>query len=253
MYKLLTNPVIKSVRAAHRKPGSSSIVPEILGTPQLFQGISCADINAILALGSVQDFPRGSWLFTQGEPAREFFLLLSGRIRLHQVSAQGEDMLVRFIVPGATCAGIAVVANSVHGYSALSVMPTQIVAWPGSTGRELIGRYPRFALNLFAIAVQLLNCLQERCRQLTTQSVPGRIIWAVGELADTIGEKSEQGVLIDDPGIQRDLAELAGTTVYTVSRVLADLHQRGIIAKRRGHIVVRNYAKLMELRDAVEP
>jgi CRP-like cAMP-binding protein len=47
--------------------------------------------------------------------------------------------------------------------------------------------------------------------------------------------------------IQKELAELAGTTIYTVSRVLSGWEHIGIVTKSRGRVIVSDRGKLEEI------
>src|SRR6185312_10525324 len=78
-------------------------------------------------------------------------------------------------------------------------------------------RYPRAALNLFSIAVKDIVYFHEKCRLLLDEQVGVRIQWALMQLVEAFGMKTREGLLI--PNIRHtELAELAGTTIYTVSR-----------------------------------
>jgi CRP-like cAMP-binding protein len=75
-------------------------------------------------------------------------------------------------------------------------------------------------------------------------------------LARQSGRKIEAGVLIDLPLTRQDLAEMTGTTLYTVSRVLTEWEDRGLVQSKRQRVVIRSPHGLVkigeDLHDPVE-
>ena len=73
---------------------------------------------------------------------------------------------------------------------------------------------------------------------LATTPAEGRIHWAVAELARSSGRPQGKATEITDRALQADIADLATTTIYTVSRVLNRYEQSGLLTRKRGHIVI---------------
>ena len=100
-------------------------------------------------------------------------------------------------------------------------------------------RYPRIALNSLRIMARQIRIFQNRVRDLSTKRVEIRIARVVLRLAHQSGKKIDEGVLIDLPLSRQDLAEMAGTTLYTASRVLREWDKKEIIHSKRQKIVIR--------------
>jgi CRP-like cAMP-binding protein len=79
---------------------------------------------------------------------------------------------------------------------------------------------------------------RDRLRLLATASVERRISWALAYLAERVGRSQGRGTVIAEASVQRDIADLASTTIYTVNRVLGRLERRGVLTKERGRIVL---------------
>ena len=73
---------------------------------------------------------------------------------------------------------------------------------------------------------------------LATERVERRVARALLRLVGQAGTKTEGGVLIDFPLSRQDLAELTGTTLHTVSRILSSWEHKGIIESGRRRIVI---------------
>ncbi len=72
-------------------------------------------------------------------------------------------------------------------------------------------------------------------------------------LASQTGRQTEEGVLIDMPLSRQDLAEMTGTTLYTVSRILSQWEQKGYVESRREHVVIRFPHALVTVAEDLPP
>ena len=88
-------------------------------------------------------------------------------------------------------------------------------------------------------------------RQLATEKVERRIARALLRLVQQAGRRVEHGVLIDLPLSRDDIAQMTGTTLYTVSRVVSRWEGEGILDAGRQQLVIRKPHALMSLADEV--
>ena len=174
------------------------------------------------------NYPAGSWLYRQGEPARQLLFVESGLIRLSQVTASGESIFICFVKPAGVFGYFALATDGPTRASAQAVQPSRLAAWDRETAQRLLQSTPQLALNLFNIAAHDVAHFWDRARRLSTEDVGRRVECALSELVRTIGVPSANGVQIGHGIGQKELAELAGTTIFTVSRVLTKLQHQGI-------------------------
>jgi CRP-like cAMP-binding protein len=88
-----------------------------------------------------------------------------------------------------------------------------------------------------------------RLKELTTDEVGHRIAHTLLRLVTQSGRKTEDGVLVDFPISQQDIAEAAGTTLHSVSRTLSAWESAGVVTVGRRKIVVRDVKALSELAE----
>jgi CRP-like cAMP-binding protein len=200
--------------------------------------LSTADLTQVLSGASLRAVSEGVFLFRQGEPAIAMFLLESGRVRLREITADGRELLIRFVRPGEVFGDRAIIAGAEYRASAESDTPVRTYAWTTEIIVELLEKVPRLAINLFTIATQYLHYSRERYRLLATSSVDRRIRWALNELGRNFGSTHRNTTVITGRALQKDIANLADTTTYGVNRALRGYEQRGILTRKRGRIVL---------------
>ena len=208
-------------------------------------------MQQVLSRASAREIPRGAILFRQAEPAREMFLLESGRVRLNELSADGDDVLVRLVVPVELFGGRAAFAGAKYGGSARTDQASRVISWTSTTTQELLKGVPQLASNLAAIVARYLHYSRERYQLLMTGRVERRVAWALTDLSRSIGRREKIATVIQGAAIQKDVADLAGTTIYSVSRVLGELQRRGILTKERGRILLLGEEELASMAQYI--
>lgn len=205
----------------------------------LFREIDSQGIQEIVQASHVRKLPSGEYYFFEDEPADTAYVLLEGKVKLTQVTPDGQQIILGYLSPGRVFGIIAVLKKVKYPVTAEAVGQCKALAWDQKTMTKLMERYPRIALNALYIMSGQIREFQNRVRDLSTKRVETRIARAVLRLARQSGKKIDSGVLIDLPLSRQDLAEMSGTTLYTVSRILNDWEKREIVHSKRQQIVIR--------------
>lgn len=218
-----------------------------MSSSALFLGLSAQECAAIGSLARVKTYFRNETLFQQGEPVRKLVWIQTGRVKLSHVSPDGQEVLLWLKGPGQPVDLHADIPNSAHRCGARAMERCQALVWDYSSFCELAARHPQINANIAAMLAARLHELEERFCEIATHDVPARLALALLRLADTIGKRTRLGVELDLT--RQELAELTGTTLYTVSRTLSLWAQAGMVAARRKGVVLRNPDRLRAFRD----
>jgi CRP-like cAMP-binding protein len=206
----------------------------------LFQDLDADALAAVMQAAHIQSVPSGSCFFFQGDPATRFYIVLQGRVRLTQVTAEGQQVILRFITPGEGMGIVAALSGMVYPASAEALDACRALMWEGEVVAALMERYPRLALNGMRLLAQRVREFQDRLRSLATERVERRLARMVLRLARQSGHKVADGILIDLPLSRQNLAELIGTTLYTVSRILSQWEGQGLVETGRERVFIRD-------------
>ncbi|MCU1271020.1 MAG: bacterial regulatory s, crp family protein [Acidobacteriaceae bacterium] len=158
-----------------------NLTPSGIQNAALFEGLSPEDLELVVSRASLREVQQGVSLFRQEDPATEMFLLESGRVRLQEITADGRELLIRFVRPGEVFGDKAAIPGASYRASAHSDTPVRTYAWTTGTVVALLEEVPRLAINLFAVATRYLHYSRERYRLLATAPAEDRIRWAVAE------------------------------------------------------------------------
>jgi CRP-like cAMP-binding protein len=186
-------------------------------------------------------------VFREGEIAKSFFVLLHGRLKVVKVTPLGQQMIVRFVNPGDIYGIAKALRREDYPASAIAVVDSVTLIWPSEIWDRLMVTHPTFAANVMGTMGQRLQEAHTRLKELSTEEVELRVAHTLLRLIDQSGRKTEDGILVDFPITQQDIAEASGTTLHSVSRVLSAWEQAGLVRVERRKIVVRDVRGLSEL------
>jgi CRP-like cAMP-binding protein len=199
----------------------------------LFDGLSPAELEHIMAASHRRCLSDGEYYFMQGDPAELIHVLVEGRVRLSQGGEDGSQVLMRMIEAPHLFGVMGMTSGEVYPVFAQSVGDSCSLYWRKAEMMDFALLMPRMALNAMAIMASHVAEYQERFRQMATERVERRLARALLRLASQSGRKIDEGVLIDFPLSRQDLAEMCGTTLFTVSRTLSQWEKQGIVITGR--------------------
>jgi CRP-like cAMP-binding protein len=228
---------------------SAQVTADLLGRLGLFQGLDADALTAVVQAAHTRSVPSGSCFFFQDDPATQFYVLLEGRVRLTQVTAEGQQVILRFITAGEGMGIVAALGAMVYPASAEALDACRAAMWDGAAIAALMERYPRLALNGMRLLAQRVREFQDRLRELATERVERRVARMLLRLARQSGQKVAGGILIDLPLSRQNLAEMTGTTLYTVSRILSQWDAQGLVETGPERVVIRRPHGLVVIAD----
>ena len=161
-------------------------------------------------------------------------------------------MVLRLIGPRDAFGGVAAFGGTMYPITAEAVTDAMALEWPGTVMASLMERHPKLAVNALKFVAARLHELQVQYRQLAIEKVERRVARALLRLVQQSGRRVETGVLIDLPLSRDDIAQMTGTTLYTVSRIISRLEADGILEAGRQRMVIRHPDGLVKIADDLD-
>ncbi|ABD89471.1 Crp/Fnr family transcriptional regulator [Rhodopseudomonas palustris] len=225
----------------------SSLVADL----PLFAGLAAAELDAVLTDARSARVAKNAAVFRQGDEAQSFYVLLHGHVRASKTTAGGEQVVVRYVSPGETFGVAMAIGLQRYPATATAVEESVVLAWPAASWPRLVERFPQLATNTLRSVGSRLQETHTRVVEMSTQQVEQRIAHALLRLAKQAGRKVENGVEIAFPISRQDIAQMTGSTLHTVSRLLSSWESRGLIESGRQRIVLRDPHGLVLLSEQV--
>lgn len=170
-------------------------------------------------------------------------------MHLIQIAPEGQNVPLHFVHPGEPFGGGPVMGHRVYPAAAEAILPSVALRWDIASINALLDRHPQLVRNMLHVVADRFAELQDRYRELVTERVERRVARALIRLWGQYGKSTERGVLIEFPLSRQDLAELAGTTLSTVSRIVSRWESEGLLESGRGWILLCRPDALVRLAD----
>lgn len=218
----------------------------------MFEKMPEGDIDALLALAVSRRIRPGDAFFEQGGPATHFYLLINGRLKVTQVTPDGQQIIVRVVHPGDLFGFARALRRADYPGTAIGAMESLALSWPSELWPRFIDRSPHLAVSALNTIGQRLEEAHTRIREMSTQEVERRVAHTVIRLSKQAGRAEGTGIRIDFPISRQDIAEMTGTTLHTVSRIVSSWESIGLVKGGRQKLLVRDPAGLQALANALE-
>jgi CRP-like cAMP-binding protein len=226
-----------------------SIDPLTLRQVSVFQNATDEDLR-LIAQGAIErSIEDDEFFFFQGDPADYVYILISGRAKLTQMNAAGQQVNLRTINEWQMFGALgAVREHALYPASAQAIEPSTAIAIRSDYFHELMRTRPYLSFDLMKLMTSYIQEMQERYRELATEKVERRLARTLLRLTAQMGVKNADGG-IELTFTRQDLAEMSGTTLFTASRVLSEWEKRGLVESGRERVVIRNPHELVQIAE----
>ncbi len=220
----------------------------IAGLPP-FQGLAPAELDRMIGQARSVRIARDQPVFDQEQDAHSFFLLLDGHVRVVKATPDGQEVIVRYISPGELMGIAHALGRTTYPASAIAAVDCVVLAWPSHLWPEFAEAFPSFGANTYKTVGSRLQDAHTRVVEMSTEQVDQRVAHALLKLVGQTGRQTEDGLLIDFPISRQDIAEMTGTTLHTVSRLLTAWEEKGLVKSGRQKVTVVEPNRLLQLAE----
>lgn len=230
-------------------PDNPQAILNYLQTIELFKGLGEEQLSLILQDSYQQRFEKDEYLFFQDDPANAFYICIEGRIKLSQLTPEGNQVTMHYTGPGDAFGIIAVLREIHFPVTAQAVENSLVLVWKDDVMKRWIQKETRIALNSIRILSNFIENFQDRIKELSTEKVERRLARTLLRLAQQTGHKEVNGIRIQMQLSRQDIAEMAGTTLFTVSRTLRKWETDGLLDCSESKILICNPHQLVNIAD----
>ncbi|ADC90015.1 transcriptional regulator, Crp/Fnr family [Thermocrinis albus DSM 14484] len=214
----------------------------------LFEDLSEEELKDTLRYMQVRTFRRNEYLFFEEEGEPGIYILLEGLIKLLKETHDARIVIVRLVYPGDVFGWIEWGKRAPKNtYTAKAMVESTTLYISNRDFINLAIKHPAIAVKMTCEATANLLQTYETLKSIAGGKVEERIAKVLLEIADRIGKKLDDVIVIEAPLTRNDIAEMTGTTVETTIRVMSKWKRMGIINTDRGYIEILKRRELEKL------
>lgn len=193
---------------------------------------------ALVAIATVQHYARNDFVFRAGAPGDNVYFLRSGKVKIHQLSPLGREVILWFCFAGEIFGLAEVAGGGGRVVNAQACEVSEVLAVPQEKFRDYLERNPRLAMLSMQVLSSRLRVLGEMFVNLVADDVSTRIAKLILRLSARYGTRVGKEVFLNMPLTHQEIADMVGTSRQTVTTVLGTLKRQGVLSidNRRIHI-----------------
>ena len=219
---------------------------DLLKNVSLFAGLDAVEIQALAEVAMVRHVPSDAIILLAEEEGDTLFVIVNGRVKVTVMSEDGREVILSILKDGDIFGEMSLLDGKPRSASVISTAKTELILLRRPDFLSRLSRFPEMASKMLATLAERLRRTNRQVESLALLDVYGRIAGTLLQLADDQGENSDQGLTIAERPIHQDIANMAGTTRETVSRVLNDLERRGYLARDGRSIIIQDPNRLRD-------
>lgn len=184
---------------------------------------------------------KGSYLFQEGMEAEELYLILGGKVQISKVTQDGRELALRICGENDICGELTLFTDAPkYLLSALILEDAKIAAIRKDVIEKEIFQNPTLAFEFMKWMSDHFRKTQTKFRDLVLNGKKGALFSTLIRMTNSYGVQKDDGILIDLPLTNQELANFCGTSRESTNRILNDLKREQIISIKKGKILVHD-------------
>ena len=219
-------------------PESTASSRNILKATPLFAALDESEISSLAARCGIRPYSSGEILFSEGEPCKGLYIVVSGRVRIFKTSVNGREHVLAVEGPGASVAELPVFDGGNYPASGSAIEKTEVLFISRADLRAICLEKPEVSLKMLQVVGKRLRRLVAIIEELSFTTVRHRLISWLLRQANTEGRPGDRGMVVSLNATHQELAAQIGTVRELVSRNLARLQAQSFIEMNGREITI---------------
>lgn len=230
-------------------PKVTNIV-DILKKVPLFSGLQGNDIEALSSIVTRKEFGKKEVIFHQGDPGEEFMILTSGSVKVELMNAEGKELTLTILTPYQFLGELALLDDVPRSATVISMEQSELLSINKRDFARILETLPRMSIPMLRQLTRRVRVLTDDIASMAFLDSYSRVTRKLLNLAEEMGEPAVNGhILIDRPLTHQQLANLVGTTRETVTKILNEMKDNGLLSIRRHRITILDTDELIARAD----
>lgn len=211
----------------------------------LFNSFTEKEIDLLSKSISTKKVSKGEQIFSEGQEASAFFIIVSGKVKIFKLSPDGKEHILHIHNPGEPVAEAAIFDSMDYPASCSAIEDSILIRISREGILSLIRKYPELALKMMSGYSRRLRQFVLKIEELSLKDIKSRL--ASYLLENSVLQKNT--LICDLSYSKKEIASLLGTIPETLSRALSFLKQKNLISEENNRIIIKDPEKLKLLSE----
>ncbi len=225
---------------------------DLLKKVPLFSGLKEEDVRRVRAISTPRQVHRRELLFSDGQEARGFYVIFSGKVKLYKISPEGKEQILHIVSAPDSFAEAALFHEGNYPAFAEALTDCQLLYIPKREFIQLIEQNPQLGINMIVSLSQYLRRFATLIEELSLKEVSSRIAKYLLDLSIKASKEGKNPQEVELDLTKSQLASKLGTISETLSRTFGKIKARGIIEVKKNKILILDRKSLEEIASGLK-
>ncbi len=214
---------------------------------RLFDDLNPVEMQEMERITRMQEVKKRQPLYLPGDPSSNVYLLKQGRVKLASTATSGKEVTFEILEPGEVFGELDVLEDSPRSTSAEALDDALICVIPRQDFDRYLAMHPNVTVKLTKLIGLRLKKIQSRVEDLVFRDVPARLAHLLLELRKSEGVAEGSGTRLRVKLTHQEMANLIGCSRETVSTILGQFRDGGLVRMDGRAITIVNEKGLSRL------
>lgn len=202
----------------------------------LFNNLSTEELNQLSQICRERKFDRGQVVFYEGDLGGSLYVIVTGIVKIVMIAEDGREHILGLLHHGDFFGEVSLIDGEPRSATAVALENVSVVMISREDFVRLLRDNPDMSLKIMVTLCQRLRKTDKHVESLAFLSAPGRVAQALLNLAETHCPGQEKDMIIPHKITRQEFASIAGTSRETLTRVLMDFQEEGLITLEKNMI-----------------
>lgn len=230
-------------------PENSLVAKFQFNSDSIFLGLPDDDLKALEDKMIIQRFKKGQNIFVEGAYPSGIFFVKEGRIKKYKANRDGREQIIYICNKGELLGYSALLSEEAYPDSAATLEDSVVGFISREVFLKVLSQSPTMSLRLLKNLSHEFGALVNTIASFAHKTVRERLALSLLILKDKFDDRNGAGKPVEIALSREDMANIVGTAVETLVRILHSFKEEGLIETQGRKIRIINEPQLVKVAD----
>jgi len=220
---------------------------EFLRDVPVFSDLDAAELEKIVRVGIRKKYQKGKVILLEKESGAVLFVIIFGKVKVVRTDDVGHEVILSILGEKDFFGEMSILDGLARSASVVAITKAELFMIHRRDFLKLMENVPSVAISLLSEISMRLRRADAQIKSLSLKDATGRVANVILQLANDIGTIQKGRVEIEELPLQQDMANMAGTSRESISRVIHRFIKEGHVELRGNKLILHDYEKFRSL------
>ena len=214
---------------------------KLIQSVPLFSDLNRPSVKKITERMVARTYNKEQMILVEESMGETFFILSDGSVKITRMSDDGREVILAILGEGDFFGEMALLDGEGRSANVVALADTEVLTLQRSDFLDILEQFPKIAIHLLKELTTRIRHSDQQIESLSLSGAEQRIAMVLIRLAEEMGQIKEGTVTIENIPFQQDIANMAGTSRETVSRVYKMLEEKNYIVRQGKTLIIKEF------------